>query len=230
MRVGVDIGGTFTDVVLSDDAGRLLYAGKSPSDDAAGAMLTGVDLALATEDVDARDVELVVHATTLGTNALLQGRGARTAVITTEGFRDVLELARGRRPSLYDLQFDRPRPLVRRAWRFEVAERLDHRGEVVVPLDEDDLRDLLPTLRELAPEALAISFLHAYANPEHEARAAEMMREALPGCHVVASHEVLSEVKEFERMSTTVICATLAPLLMTYLEEVESRLDRKSVV
>lgn len=228
-RLGVDIGGTFTDVVATADTGELLYVGKLPSDSAASAMLGGIAVALQATGLHPDQVDIVVHATTLGANALLQSAGARTALVTTRGFRDVLELARGRRPSLYDMQFEKLQPLVPRDRRLEVDERVRHDGGVERPLDEDSVRELLAVLLEMGVQSVAVCLLHSYANPAHEVRVTELLREGLPGVRVVASHEILPEMKEFERTTTTVICAYLAPLLQTYLEEVEAGLDALGV-
>jgi N-methylhydantoinase A len=165
-----------------------------------------------------------VHGTTVATNAILEGRGARTALITTEGFRDVLELRRIRVPVLYDLFWEKPPPLVPRRLRFEVAERIGPRGEVWRELDPDSLRCAIEAVRRAGVEALAICLLHSYANPAHERRVAAAAASALPGVFVTCSSDVLAEIREYERTSTTVINAYVGPIVARYLGRLAARL------
>jgi N-methylhydantoinase A len=216
--VGVDVGGTFTDLVAIVD-GELRTA-KVPSvpDDQA----VGVAAALRAAGVEDAAVDVLAHGTTVATNALLERRGARTALVTTEGFRDVIEIARQKRASLYDLAAHHPPPLVPRELRFVVRERMGPAG-VVVPLDEESLAAAVTAVRAAEAKAVAVCFLFGFLHPEHERRAGEALRIALPGVRVSLSSEVLPEFREYERFSTTVANAYLGPALASYLERLEPR-------
>jgi N-methylhydantoinase A len=217
-RLGVDVGGTFTDVVILAD-GRLITAKvpSTPSDQSAG-VLAGVEAA----DFDAEQLDAFAHGMTVATNALLERRGARLALVTTEGFRDVLEIGRQNRPSLYDLTRDRPPPLVPRDLRFTVRERMGPEGEIVA-LDEDDLARAVAAVREADVEAVAVCLLFAFLHPDHERRVGEALRDELDGVHVSLSSEVLPEFREFERFATTAADAYLAPRLSAYLGRLAER-------
>ena len=227
-RLAADIGGTFTDVALEwpegDDIRRVtakvLTTPRAPE----LGVLEGARAALARAGLAPADIALVVHGTTLATNALIERKGARTALITTEGFRDVLALGNESRYDQYDLNITLPEPLVPRRWRLPVPERLDNTGKVLVPLDEVALAAHIPLLREGGIEALAVGFLHAFVNPAHERRAAELLREALPGVPVSLSSEVSPEMREWERFSTTVANAYVQPLMASYLARLEEGL------
>ena len=212
VRLGVDVGGTFTDLVALSQ-GRLVTAKvpSTPQDQSRGVMD-----ALNTSGVEASSVVALAHGMTVATNALLERRGARTALVTTEGFRDVLEISRQNRPSLYDLKQDRPPALVPRGLRFAVRERMGPEGEVE-PLDEESLQKAVAAVREAGVEAVAVCLLFAFAHPEHERRVGEVLRAALPDVHVSLSSEVLPEFREYERFSTTAADAYLAPKLAAYL-------------
>ncbi|HZT45159.1 MAG TPA: hydantoinase/oxoprolinase family protein [Gaiellaceae bacterium] len=212
--VGVDVGGTFTDLVAVVD-GKLVTA-KVPS--VPGRQAAGVSAALAASGVGAVDV--LAHGTTVATNALLERRGARTALVTTEGFRDVIEIGRQARASLYDLTAHGPPPLVPRELRFTVRERMGPAG-VLVPLDEESLRAAVDALERAEVEAVAVCLLFSFLHPEHELRVGEAVREALPGARVSLSAELLPELREYERCSMTVANAYLAPALAAYLDELE---------
>jgi len=218
-RIGVDVGGTFTDLVALVD-GQLAVA-KVPSTPADQSL--GVMSALDEVGVEAERVRAFAHGTTVATNALLERSGARTALLTTEGFRDVLEIARQTRPSLYDLTQLPPPPLVPRELRFVVRERVDPDGEAV-PLDEETLDAAVEALRDADVEAVAVCFLFAFLDPAHERRAAEVLRAALPDVQVSISSEVLPEFREYERFSTTAADAYLAPRLTRYLRRLGDRL------
>ena len=232
VRVGVDIGGTFTDLVFAHEDGRLdrLKVPSTP-DDYSRAIAEGIAACLAGLP-GARsggplpdEVSEIVHATTVATNAILERRGARTALVTTEGFRDVLELRRIRIPFSYDLGWEKPAPLVERALRFEVRERIDRDGEAIVPLDEESLREAIDRIEaEEGIESIAVCLLHAYRNPAHERAVGEALRARLPAANLSLSHEVLPEIKEFERTSTTVVNAYVAPLIGRYLERLRASL------
>jgi N-methylhydantoinase A len=219
-RLGVDVGGTFTDLVALSE-GDLITAKvpSTPRDQSVGVM-NAVDVS----EVEAGAVAALAHGMTVATNALLERRGARMALVTTEGFRDVLEIARQNRPSLYDLSQDRPPPLVPRELRFTVAERMGPEGEIE-SLDETGLEDAITAIEEAEVEAVAVCLLFAFMHPEHERRIGEALREALPGVHVSLSSEVLPEFREYERFSTTAADAYLAPRLAAYLKNLANKAE-----
>ena len=225
-RIGVDIGGTFTDVaVLDEESGRAGIAKvlTTPRDFGA-AVIDGVRAAMRDYGIDPASVSLVSHATTIVTNALLEAKGADVALIATEGFRDVLELRRSARADLYDLFQNAPAVLVPRRRRFEVRERIDAQGEVVIPLDEAALDAVVERIRELDVEAVAVCLMFSFLNDAHERRVGERLRAALPGLPVFLSSEVLPEIREFERTSTTAVCAYVGPVLASYLDRLEAAL------
>jgi N-methylhydantoinase A len=225
IRVGIDVGGTFTDVVfLVDDGTVLTRKILSSPDDYSRAIRAGLEEILRDSRVSAGDVREIMHGTTVATNAILEGKGARTGLLTTRGFRDVLEIRRMRTNRLYDITWDKPAPLVRRRWRREVTERVDHRGEVLVPLDLDDARVALTQLRKEGVTSVAVCFLHAYANPAHEQRVEALVCEVAPELSVSISSRVLPEIKEYERTSTTVINAYIRPVIDGYLAALEAHL------
>ena len=218
ISVGVDVGGTFTDLVAAVD-GELVTA-KVPS--VPGAEARGIAAALAAAGVEAGAVGVLAHGTTVATNALLERRGARTALVTTEGFRDVIEIARQDRASLYDLTVHKPAPLVPRELRFTVRERMGPDG-VVVPLDDASLQAAVVAVAAAEVEAVAVCLLFSFLRPEHERAVGDALRAALPAVRVSLSSELLPEFREYERCSTTVANAYLAPVLSAYLEEIEPR-------
>ena len=229
-RVGVDIGGTFTDIVFLNDEGTLFTKKVSSSvEDYARAIVEGLEEVYAENGVGAPDVEEVLHATTVVSNAILEYKGARTGLITTRGFRDVLELRRLRMPRLYDLAWEKPPPLVERYLRMEVTERLDEKGDIEVPLDEDDVERALDRLLAEGVEVLAVCLLHSYVNPAHEIRIKEIARKKAPELLVCISSEVLPEIKEYERTSTTVINAYVLPIVRQYCSHLRADLDRSGV-
>ena len=222
-RVGVDIGGTFTDLVVLGSDGST-HARKVPStpDDYGRAILDGLARVLRDLGAAGNAVDDLVHATTVATNTVLEYKGARTGLITTRGFRDVLEMRRLRIPELYVLNYQTPEPLVPRRLRFEVDERLGPRGEVRRPLDESSVRTAVAMLAEAEVEAVAICLLHSYANPDHERRVAEIVRAKLGRrVYVSCSSELLPEIREYERTSTTVINAYLGPIIERYLDRLQ---------
>jgi N-methylhydantoinase A len=214
--LGVDVGGTFTDAVLFD--GERLHTAKLPTtpDDQSQAVIAAVEAVIVQAGAEAGDVEAFAHGMTVGTNALLEERGARTALIATRGFADVLEIARQDRPQLYRLCAPKPLPLVEEELRFEAAERTGPEG-VVEPLAAGEPERLAELIGDSGAEAVAICLLFSYLDPAHEQRLAEHLRSELPGVHVSASHEVLPRFREYERCSTTAIDAYLSPLLGRYL-------------
>ena len=224
IRLGVDVGGTFTDLVALSE-GELITAKvpSTPRDQSDGVMN-----AIETSDVEPGAVLALAHGMTVATNALLERRGARTALITTEGFRDVLEIARQNRPALYDLTHDRPPPLIPRELRFMVTERMGPKGEVS-PLDEDSLKKAIAAVEDAEVEAVAVSLLFAFMHPEHERRVGDALREALPDLHVSLSSEVLPEFREYERFSTTAADAYLAPRLAAYFSNLAEKAEEAGV-
>jgi N-methylhydantoinase A len=217
-RLGVDVGGTFTDLVAIWD-GRLVTAKvpSTPRDQSVG-VLAAVD----GSGVEAAAVQVFCHGTTVATNALLERRGARTALVTTDGFRDVLEIGRQNRPSLYDLARDRPPPLVPRELRFTLRERMGPAG-VVVPLDEEDLARVVAVLAGADVEAVAVSLLFGFLHPEHEQRVGAAIRQALPAVPVSLSCDLLPEFREYERTATVTADAYLAPRVAAYLGRLDAR-------
>jgi N-methylhydantoinase A len=223
-RLGVDVGGTFTDLVALSE-GTLITAKvpSTPRDQSEGVMT-----AIETSDVEPAAVLALAHGMTVATNALLERRGARTALVTTEGFRDVLEIARQNRPALYDLTHDRPPPLIPRELRFMVAERMGPDGEIS-PLDNDSLKKVITAVKEAEVEAVAVCLLFAFMHPDHEERVGEALREALPEVHVSLSSEVLPEFREYERFSTTAADAYLAPRLAAYFSNLAEKAEEAGV-
>ena len=225
-RLGVDIGGTFTDVVLLGDDGtvRTVKVLSTPDDYARG-VVDGALALLGEHGVAPGEIADVVHASTVASNTILEGLGARTALVTTAGFRDVLEMRRLRIPVLYDIQYELPPPLVPRRLRFEVRERLGPRGERWADLDEGGVRDVARRIRDAGVEAVAIALLHAYADDEHERRVEEIVRDTVgPDVFVTRSSEILPEIREYERTSTTVVNAYVGPALARYLGSLVERL------
>jgi len=229
-RLGVDVGGTFTDLVLVGPEGRALTRKVlSSTGDYAQAIVHGARELMAAAGVGAADVDELIHGTTVATNAILERRGARTGLLTTAGFRDLLEIGRLRLARLYDIDFERPAPLVPRRWRREITERLGPGGTVLTPLDPESVRAAVDFLAKEGVEALAIAFLHAYARDVHEQAAAAIVRERAPAMHLTLSSEILPEVREFERTSTAVTNAYVMPVMSRYLGSLETELRRLGV-
>ena len=226
-RIGVDIGGTFTDVAVLDEAsGRVGIAKVSTTPhDFGAAVIEGTRSAMDEYRIDPKAVTLLSHATTIVTNALLESKGASVALVATRGFRDVLEIRRSARADLYDLFQDAPAVLVPRRRRFEVTERIDAQGEVVTTLDESELDALVDSILALDEvQAVAVCLMFSFLNDVHEQRVGERLRAALPGVPVFLSSEVLPEIREFERTSTTAVCAYVGPVLTSYLERLAAAL------
>ncbi|MFD5094586.1 hydantoinase/oxoprolinase family protein [Amycolatopsis thailandensis] len=230
LRVGVDIGGTFTDLCVLDETG-VVAVGKvlTTHDEPARAVEEGLKRTLAGAGLDAGDVEQFVHGTTLVTNALIERKGARTALLATAGFRDVLEMRREHRYELYDLLIELPTPLVPRHLRFDVPERILADGTVHKGLDEEYVARLGRELDARGIDAVAICFLHAFTNPAHERRAAEVLADVAPRLRVALSSEVVPEIREFERTSTTVANVYVQDLTERYLRDLERRLHEAGV-
>jgi N-methylhydantoinase A len=226
VRVGVDAGGTFTDVCLVDDDGELaVYKLSSSPSDPSEAIAGGVEQILAQEGKPAEDVRYLGHGTTVATNALLERRGVGVGVVTTKGFRDLLELGRQQRPDLYDLQADKPEPLVRRAFRSEVPERVQSTGDILQSLDRLAVREAVRDLKEHGVTAYAVCFLYSYLRPEHEDLVGEIIAEEHPEAFVSLSHDVLAEFREYERLSTTVVNSYVGPIMSRYIQRLRERFD-----
>jgi N-methylhydantoinase A len=227
-RVGIDIGGTFTDLVLIDDETGEQAVGKilTTPDDPSEAVEKGLYELLEREDVEAGRLGTIVHGTTLVTNALIERRGARTALLTTEGFRDAIAIGTEHRYDMYDIFIEKPEPLVPRSLRYGVSERSLDDGSVAVELDEKQVRSISAELKEREVGAVAVSFLHGFRNPAHEQRVAEILAEEAPEITVSLSSEVSPEIREYERTSTTVCNVYVRPLVERYLQRLEKRLRK----
>ena len=230
-RVGVDSGGTFTDVCMFDDASGAVLVWKVPStpDDPSRGIAQGVAEGVRGAGAMPGEVGYFGHGTTVATNALIQHRGVRTGLITTEGFRDLLEIGRQKRPELYDLQADKPPILVARDLRLEVAERVRHDGTVETAPDPAALRTAARRLRAAGVEAVAVCFLYGFMHAAHEAQALRILAEEFPEAFACASHEVAPEFREYERLSTAVVNAYLGPVMRSYIERLGTRLAELGV-
>ncbi len=227
MRIATDIGGTFTDLVFHDEQSGELGVAKASTtpDDFARAVLETVEKAA----VDASRATFFVHGSTVIINALTERKGARTGLITTKGFRDVLEIGRANRPDIYNFSFRKPTPFVPRHLRLEVTERVSHKGEVLVRLDEEQMRQAVRQLKGEGVEAIAVCFLHSYANPAHEQRALEIAREEVPEVAITASYDVTRQWREYERTNTAVLNAYVQPTAARYLGNLERDLAAKGI-
>jgi len=203
LRVATDIGGTFTDLVCLDEANGDLAVAKAST--TPGDFARGVIDTIRRAEIAPADTAFFVHGSTVIINALTERTGAKTALITTHGFRDVLEIGRANRPGIYDTYYTKPAPFVPRYLRFEVTERINYRGQVLVPLDEASVRAAAERCRQAQVEAIAIAFLHAYANPQHELHCAQLLAELLPGVPLTLSHAITGEWREYERTNTAVL-------------------------
>ena len=229
IRLAFDIGGTFTDIVLHDSDSGALHVAKTLTtpDELARAVLDGLDDVLAQTETKADEVGGLLHATTVATNAILERRGASTALLTTEGFRDVLIIARQKRYETYNLYFQKPEPLTRRRHIYEVSERIDADGEVVTPIDLKSLDNAIDRVLAAGIESAAIVFLHSYANAGHERAAVRHLAERVPELAVSASCDVSPRIREYERTSTTLANAYVKPIVARYLETLQDALTEK---
>ncbi|HEX6988578.1 MAG TPA: hydantoinase/oxoprolinase family protein [Bacillota bacterium] len=222
MRIAVDVGGTFTDIILLDEERRELRLEKTettPQDPSQGVLL-GFEKAGA----DLKAIRYFIHGTTLGLNALLTRSGARVAIVTTRGFRDVFHLGRTARDVMYDFKYRKPEPLVPRYLAFEVPERMTFEGEVLVPFDAEAAARVAERIKAEGVQSVAVCFLHSYVNPAHELAMREVLNRVCPGVSVTLSHELSREYREYERTSTTVIDAYIKPLVRSYLEKLDNQL------
>jgi len=231
-KIGVDVGGTFTDVfLLNETTGQLaVHKVSSTPEDPSKAIIKGVSEILQIQKIPPDQVTYLAHGTTVATNAIIEQKGGKAGLLTTRGFRDLLEIGRQMRPRLYDLHLDYPPPLVTRDLRLEVTERILHTGEVFIPLDESSVREQIRKLKENRVDAVVICLLYSYLNPGHEARIKEMVREAMPDVYISVSHEVLPEFREYERLSTTTLNASLMPVMDTYLRNFQKEARRIGIL
>ena len=223
VRMAVDIGGTFTDVVLDRGAERITRKVLTTPRPEEG-VLSGARLVLGDAGLHFSDIDVFIHGTTLATNAIIERRGARTALIATDGFRDTLDIATESRYDQYDLTIEKPQPLVPRSLRFTVPERVDVHGKVRLPLDEAAVAAQVARLKDNGIEAVAICFMHSYVNPAHEERTAEILKKAMPELSITLSCEVCPEIREYERTSTAVANAYVQPLMDGYLARMDEAL------
>ena len=230
VRVGIDVGGTFIDLVL-ERADGTLHSEKVLSEphDLIGAICAGLERALAGAGATAGEVEELIHATTLGSNAVLERRGPVTALLTTRGFRDILQIQRSLRYRMYDVQIEKATPIVPRSRTWELTERCLADGSVLHPLEDAEVRRVAAELRAAGVETVAVSYLHAYAAPGHERRTAELLREELPDMPVTISSDVSLQGREYERTNTTAVNAYLAPVVGTYLRTLAGRLPELGI-
>jgi len=237
-RVGVDVGGTFTDFVCMDEEGRIKIAKASSTPEDSS---IGIENALIKAGIDLGEVSFLSHGATVGANTVIENKGVKTAIVTTKGFRDLIEIRKGQRAptdplDMYDLQMDLPQdyvggysPLVERPLRFEVPERVDYRGKVVIELDEDAVRCIAQEIRDKDVKAIAICFLFSFVNPKHEQRTAKILREMLPDVAISISSEILPIIREYERLSTTTINAYIMPIVQLYLLNLRNKLEARGL-
>ena len=229
-RLGADIGGTFTDIVIvAPDGGYWTEKLSSTPEDFSIGILEGMERLLAERQVSSGRIDEIVHGTTVATNAVLQQQWARTALITTRGFRDIIELRRMRVPSLYSLLYAPPKPLIERRLRLEVTERVGANGEVLIPLDVGTIDAAIEVIRKEKVESIAVCLIHSYRYPDHERAVGDALRRALPGAFISLSVDVLPEIREYERTSTTVVNAYLGPIVKSYTDSLVRRVEQAGV-
>lgn len=221
MRVATDIGGTFTDLVYVDDNGKV---GVAKSHTTPPNFEKGVDDVIKKSGINHRDIETFIHGTTIIINTLTERKGVKTGLITTKGFRDVLEIARGNRPDLFNVRYKKPTPFVERYLRQEVEERLNQQGEIVTPLNEAQVKELIAYFKKEQVEAIAISYLHAFKNPVHEQQTVKIIKKVWPEVAVTASHEVTKEWREYERTNTAVLNSYVQPIASSYINQLNNKL------
>ncbi|WP_039042495.1 hydantoinase/oxoprolinase family protein [Sporosarcina sp. ZBG7A] len=227
MRVATDIGGTFTDLVYVDKNGGI---GVAKSSTTPPNFEKGVLDVIHKSGIDQSQLSMFIHGTTVIINALTERKGAKTALITTKGFRDVLEIARGNRPDLFNVNYKKPEPFVERYLRKEVNERLSYKGEVLTPLEIEDVKECVEFFKKEQVEAIAVSYLHAYANPAHEQQTAELIKQLWPEVKVTISSDIVQEWREYERTNTTVLNAYVQPVATSYINRLENELKAQSNV
>lgn len=221
MRVATDIGGTFTDLVYVDENGQIEVAKShtTPPNFEAG-VIDVIDKS----GIDKTAISTFIHGTTVIINALTERKGARTGLITTRGFRDILEIARGNRPDLFNVRYEKPTPFIERYLRKEVDERLNYKGEVLTPLNKEQIKELIAFFKQEKVEAIAVAYLHSYVNPSHEKETVQLIQELWPEIAVTSSHEVTKEWREYERTNTVALNAYVQPTAATYVNKLNSKL------
>src|SRR3989441_1281592 len=226
LRIGIDIGGTFTDAALVDGETGAIRVGRvlPPPEAPAQGFMAALERGLAEGRASGGDVAAVVHATTVATNAIIEGKIARVGMLVTRGFRDILEIGRQIRSRLYAVRLQKPAPLVERRFSLEVGERLDHEGRVLEPLDLDEVRAAARRLRRDGVEAVVVCLLHSYLNADHERAVADVVRAELPDAYLSVSSQVCPEYREYLRASTTAVNAAVMPIVSRYVDALESRL------
>ena len=229
IKVGVDIGGTFTDIVLADLGKGIVSVSKVPTtpDDFSSGVMTGIKRILKQTGHRSPDIDQIIHATTIVTNSIIEGKVAKSGFITTKGFKDILEIQRQIRTELYDFFHVRPRPLVPRYLCYEVSERIGPEGDVLKDLDEDDVISAARDLMEKKVESIAVCLLHSYMNPAHERRIGEIIKEKYPAAYVSLSSEVCPHFREYFRASTTVVNAVTIPIADRYIRNLENKLKEE---
>ena len=228
-NLGIDVGGTFTDLVCADKAGRIeTEKVLSTSENQAIGVLSGIEKLAAKYGVSSPEllgqISVIVHGTTVATNTMLEYNGAKIGLITTAGFRDIIEIRRNYKEAAFDIRLEAPHPIVPRRRRLGVTERINAAGEIIKPLAEDEVRAALQRLADMQVEAIAVAYLFSFLNPVHELRTREIIRETLPDVYIALSSEILPQVREFERLSTTLVDAYVTPRLRTYLQRLETEL------
>lgn len=225
-RIGVDVGGTFTDICLFDEESLKTIIHKLPSTnkDPSAAIIKGISEIIQTNNLPMQKITSLVHGTTVGTNAAIQRRGAKTALLTTEGFRDLLEIGRQVRPSLYNLQADKPEQLVKRKWRKEIKERILYDGGIYQDIDLQEAESIIDDLINEGVEAISVCFLHSYVNAKHEKEIKALLKEKYPNVYISLSSEVLPEYREYERLSTTILNSYIGPVISDYMNNLEKEL------
>ena len=228
--IGVDVGGTFTDFhAMNISDGRVcLHKTPSTPSDPSESIINGLGTLLEDNEIDVKDVIRLAHGTTVATNALIQRRGGKVAVVTTEGFKDLLEIGRQIRPKMYDLKADNPLPLSDRHMRFEITERVGSKGQIIKPLSDDSIKNIKKIVNESKADACAVCLLFSFLMPEHEKKIADELRKSIPGLHVSLSAEVQPEFREYERFSTTLLNAYLQPMIGRYMQSLGEKFTRKA--
>ncbi|MED4206639.1 hydantoinase/oxoprolinase family protein [Neobacillus mesonae] len=230
-RLAIDVGGTFTDVVLvNEETGQISFT-KTPSSpgDPSDGVLKGIKKITAKVNIQPEEIDYFIHGTTFATNAFLEKKGSQVALLTTKGFRDIVEIGRQKRTKLYDLFQDKPLSIVERRYRYGVQERMGPKGEILVPLNEDQVIDVIKEIKEAGITSIAVVYLHSYANPLHELKTAEIINKWYPKCQVSLSHTISPEFREYERTITTVLNAYLKPNTNNYLINLSNKLSRQNV-
>ncbi|MCL7749608.1 hydantoinase/oxoprolinase family protein [Halalkalibacter alkaliphilus] len=230
-KLAVDVGGTFTDVVLFDDAENKMHLTKTPSSpgDPSEGVINGIKKIIMIAGILPEEIHYFVHGTTFATNAFLENKGSEVALLTTDGFKDVIEIGRQKRPKLYDLFLDKPSALVERRFRFGIKERMTAEGDVLETLDEKDVKKAVETAKENGITSIAVSYLHSYINPKHELMTAQIIKEVYPECQISLSHQISPEFREYERTITTVVNAYLKPQTRNYFINLEKKLKELNV-